>query len=271
VNGPDWLLSFAIGVGAVAVAYALSIRYRLCRPNFAGERIPTGVGLFLPLTAVLAATLGLFPHYATAVAFTTTVTVFSALGFLDDLYGNREVTGLRGHVVAFITQGRITTGLLKLVGGTGWALILCLVMHRRMGWGVLLDAACIALSANAFNLFDLRPSRALQVFWVASLAVVLSAPAALPYLQPLWVATLLYAPLDFRARAMLGDTGSNALGATVGLAAVLWWPVYVRTALLLLLLGLHIITERVSLSEAIRRVLWVDWIDRWGTPRTVSK
>lgn len=51
---------------------------------------------------------------------------------------------------------------------------------------------------------------------------------------------------------MMGDTGSNLLGAALGLGlCAAWVPVSARLIALLLLVGLHILAERVSLTKLI--------------------
>jgi ABC-type phosphate/phosphonate transport system permease subunit len=71
----------------------------------------------------------------------------------------------------------------------------------------------VALTANAINQLDTKPGRALKAFALGWLALAGKSPV------PLGVAVLL-APYDLREMAMLGDAGSNALGAVLGLESV---------------------------------------------------
>ena len=71
-------------------------------------------------------------------------------------------------------------------------------------------ALLVALSANALNQLDTRPGRALKAYLLAA-AVVRRAASA-------WPSCLL--PYDLREMGMLGDAGSNALGALLGLSSV---------------------------------------------------
>jgi UDP-GlcNAc:undecaprenyl-phosphate/decaprenyl-phosphate GlcNAc-1-phosphate transferase len=68
-------------------------------------------------------------------------------------------------------------------------------------------------------------------------------------------------PDDTQGRAMLGDTGANLLGGVAGLALVVAMPVWVRLAVLVLLLALNLAAERVSLSQKISTTPWLRWID----------
>ena len=80
----------------------------------------------------------------------------------------------------------------------------------------------IALAANLFNLLDLRPLRALKAFWLlGSLLLAGGAPFPLAALLGL---SLAYVPQEARRTVMLGDTGANALGAVMGIAAVVTLP-----------------------------------------------
>ena len=100
---------------------------------------------------------------------------------------------------AHLRAGR-TTGVLKLVG-----IPLVGLLATRSARGALL----VGLAANALNQLDTKPGRALKAY----------ALAALPLRAPLLPAVML-APYDLREMAMLGDSGSNALGALLGLSSV---------------------------------------------------
>ena len=77
----------------------------------------------------------------------------------------------------------------------------------------------LVLATNLFNLLDLRPGRS------AKALVLLGAALTIGSLEVdgLWTVglflgpILVLLPLDLRERGMLGDTGSNAIGAVAGL------------------------------------------------------
>ena len=122
----------------------------------------------------------------------------AAVGLADDLWSGPE-RGLRAHLAA-----GATTGVLKLVGIPLWGLW----RTRSLSGAVL-----VGLAANALNQLDTRPGRALKAFAAGSLAL-----GGRPR-RGLALAVLL-APYDLREMAMLGDGGSNALGAMLGLESV---------------------------------------------------
>lgn len=157
---------------------------------------------------------------------------------------------------------------------------------------VLAGAAVIALGANTINLFDLRPLRALKVFggsaalllavtvvplltqgrlpalptgWPAWLRGTPAAPAvAVGLLGPALAAALVYAPLEARRRAMLGDTGANALGALLGVTACVVLPLIGLIGLAAALAALNLYAETHSLSALIQSRPLLDRLDRWG-------
>jgi UDP-N-acetylmuramyl pentapeptide phosphotransferase/UDP-N-acetylglucosamine-1-phosphate transferase len=230
-------------------------RLKLIRRNFQGHQIPAAVGLTPLLLWIL----------ALALTGVTTISCgaagFGILGLVDDLWGSRAVGGFRGHIGALL-RGKPTTGSLKLVGGGLLALWMAGTQDRAAVW-VAVDALLIALAANALNLLDLRPGRALAGFGLLSLPTLLTGrPDAALFLAPALLGAVIEYPADRRGRAMLGDTGSNLLGAAAGAAAVLALPPLGRLALLLVLFGLNLAAERVSLSAVIEGTPWLKAIDR---------
>jgi len=268
-------------VGALAIADRLGWR----RENYQGRRVLSSVGICFALVSVPYLVLefldwpNLHPHELIPLGLAL---VMGGVGLLDDLRGSREVRGFAGHFRA-LTEGRITTGLVKVVVGGGACLAagVLLTLWRTWQWTVwpgLLDGVLIALCANSINLLDLRPGRALKGFWALCLpAVVLprwalaTAPAFIEYhllyvgpVEVLFLCSLIYAPLDFRARAMMGDAGSNVLGAVAGLALVEALPIEGRIALVAVLVAVHVYAEFGSLSALIERNRALRWLDMLG-------
>lgn len=167
----------------------------------------------------------------------------------------------------------MTTGGIKLLGGGALSLAMAFVAVPRPSLlAVIPAAALMALSANAMNLFDLRPGRALKAYWLASLLLI-----PLFWRMPsgdllflglafnlLLLASLVYAPFDFAGMMMLGDTGANPLGAFIGLCLAQLLPVWGQGIVILLLIGLHVYAERASITKLIERVPVLQWVDRLG-------
>jgi hypothetical protein len=163
------------------------------------------------------------------------------LGLLDDLRGGEE-RGFRAHL-----RRRRTTGVLKLVG-----IPLVGLWRTRTLSGALL----VALSANFLNQLDTKPGRCLKAYLAA--AGVLGAGRSL--------AVLLF-PYDLRERVMLGDAGSNALGAVLGLKSVERFHGRGRLAAIGTLAGLTVLGERRSLGDLIERTPILRELDAAGRLR----
>jgi UDP-GlcNAc:undecaprenyl-phosphate GlcNAc-1-phosphate transferase len=242
------------------------------QPNFRNEAIPQSYGMVILLWAGLMFGLAaaLFPPaWPTLRPWLLTVLGFGLLGLIDDLRGDRRIKGLRGHFRAAFRDRVITTGLLKAVGGALLALWIGLLVAPNSLPEALLDAALIALCANAINLLDLRPGRAGAVFLVCAawrLLLGLRAgewEAGVPPLLFVVLPTLPVYERDARARVMLGDAGSNLLGACLGLSlATSPLPVSWKVVALLFLIGLHSVAERVSLTRLIERNAVLRALDR---------
>ena len=169
------------------------------------------------------------------------VTLVMLLGFLDDVFGGEE-RGFRAHLRAVRT-----TGILKLVG-----IPLVALWRTRSASAALL----VALAANTLNQLDTKPGRALKAYLAA--AVALRAPLGL---------AVLLLPYDLRERVMLGDAGSNALGAVLGLNSVDRFHGRGRWVAIGMLAGLNVLGERRSLGALIERTPLLRDLDALGRPR----
>ena len=125
----------------------------------------------------------------------------------------------------------------------------------------------IALCANALNLLDLRPGRTLKVFAAGAAGVAFVFGVWMWPLMPLLAVIgpiLVYAPFDLRGRVVMGDAGSNFLGAALGFVTVFTLGLPAKLVLLALLVALHAYCERRSLSDWIGRHLVSRWLDELG-------
>jgi glycosyl transferase family 2 len=168
------------------------------------------------------------------------VVAVAALGLADDLWSGNE-RGIRAHIAA----GR-TTGVLKLAGIP----LVGLAVTRSLSGGLL-----VAGWANLVNQLDTKPGRAVKAYTLA--AIALGAP-----LKP----AVLLGPYDLRERVMLGDAGSNALGALLGLKSVDRLHGWGRWAAVVAVAGLNVVGERRSLGELIERTPVLREFDAWGRP-----
>jgi UDP-N-acetylmuramyl pentapeptide phosphotransferase/UDP-N-acetylglucosamine-1-phosphate transferase len=253
---------------------------RLEKPNFRGDVIPASVGITFLLVAVVGygglLLRGPDGLRRTAGLFLLASAGFGLLGLADDLWGSRAVGGFKGHIRSLLA-GNPTTGAVKLIGGGVLAFAVSWLQHGLDMLPLLVDGLLIALAANTLNLLDVRPGRAQFGFGLLVALVAVAAvwrPEArltLLLLAPVICAALIECWPDRTARAMMGDTGSNLLGATAGLAFALALPLWGRAALLVALVGLNALAEKVSLSALIERTPWLRAADqRLGARKTVE-
>ncbi len=167
----------------------------------------------------------------------------AALGLADDLWSGEE-RGIGAH----LASGR-TTGVLKLVGIP----LIGFVATRSLAGGILF-AGC----ANLSNQLDTKPGRALKAFLLASVFLRGSAAGGSAKCG------VLLLPYDLRERVMLGDAGSNALGALVALKSVDRLHGWGRWAAAFGVAGLNVLGERRSLGELIERTPVLRELDAWG-------
>lgn len=247
----------------------------LQRPNFRGDVIPAAVGLtFLIISAVVYGGLMVSPAPLAQAAplFLFVAVGFGLLGLIDDIWGSRAVGGFRGHLKSLL-KGRPTTGVIKMLGGGLVALVVSFGLHgTRDPLRLVLDTLLIALSANTLNLLDLRPGRAQFGFLLLCLPTwgvvmaegwgwIVKHPPPAVLMGPVVAAAAVEWWPDCRGKAMMGDTGSNLLGATAGLAAALTLPLSGHFFLLTALLALNWLAEKVSLSALIERNRWLRAFD----------
>ena len=87
--------------------------------------------------------------------------------------------------------------------------------------------------------------------------------AAVPLQAPVGIAVLLL-PYDLREMAMLGDAGSNALGAMLGLNSVERFTERGRWVAISALAGFTILGERTSIGRLIEQTPGLSWVDGLG-------
>jgi UDP-GlcNAc:undecaprenyl-phosphate/decaprenyl-phosphate GlcNAc-1-phosphate transferase len=248
----------------------------LVRPNYRGAELAFPLGAVLA-TAALAALAPLailndradldlldpelrrWLPYLLGIAF---------LGFLDDALGSGVAAdaprGWRGHARA-LCDGRLSTGAIKAIGAL--ALAAYVVSGRGLeSWRYLADIALLILATNVGNLLDLRPGRAEKGLALLGIALGLGAWTLAPiellgiFLGPILVG----AWLTLGERAMLGDTGSNLVGAVAGVWLLTVLGSDARLVALALVLALTIYGELRSISVTIERVPPLRWLDSLG-------
>lgn len=269
-----WLGAGLVSAAATARTAALVVRGApIIRRNYRGIQIPAGVGI-APLVG-LTAGLGLVafvhavapsaptPASAAAVAlpFVAAALGFGLLGLWDDLAA-APGRGWRDHLRAALRL-EPTPGALKILAGGALALVVVAPRGRGFGWS-LANAALIALSANLFNLLDVRPGRSLKSFGLAALPLLFFGGPTAPALAAALGAAAGFLRYDLRERGMLGDAGALGLGAVIGVAIVAVGSDTARLIVLGVLAVLNLIGDGPSLSRLIHAIPPLRALDRVG-------
>ncbi|WP_256201138.1 MraY family glycosyltransferase [Thermoanaerobacter thermocopriae] len=129
---------------------------------------------------------------------------------------------------------------------------------------MIIDTLIIALFTNFLNLVDLRPGRSGKTFLVISLIFLIIGKTQPYFLVLLTMILLVYLPEDLKAKVMMGDTGSNVLGMSLGISSILIFDLYGKLIILTLLILLHIFTEKYSLTALIEKNKVLNYLDMLG-------
>ena len=279
-----YLAGLAAGAVLWTVSRSIFATDVFARVNYRQHRLPTAVGVLLPIAAatVVAVRTLVDPGrvwftytdgwHALLIDGSTVVALslaFGLLGLVDDLAGVGESGGFRGHLRA-MTERRLTTGLVKMIGGPLFAVAIIAQRQDPVGGssttiGLLRDALLIALAANLANLLDRAPGRVNKVAQLSAIVLAalvrdirLGAGAVV-----IGAAGALMVP-DLREQAMLGDAGSNVLGAVIGFSVVVSCTTNQRWIVAAVLLAANAASEITSFSRVIDHVAPLRWLDRLG-------
>jgi UDP-N-acetylmuramyl pentapeptide phosphotransferase/UDP-N-acetylglucosamine-1-phosphate transferase len=279
VGALRWFSAFVLGLVAVRLVVASSSALLaapvLRRENFRGRPVVTAAGILVVIVVLFvaagrSAVSALGPGADVGLDEAQTLVLlavvgFALLGLIDDLLGDGDARGFRGHVGAAL-RGRLTTGFVKLAGGGALAVVLVATPGFADGRRLVVDAVLIALAANLANLLDRAPGRVGKVGLVAYVPLALVAGgsdigAAVAVVMGAFLGLLRD---DLGERIMLGDTGANVLGAVLGLGVVLGCGATTRAVTLIVLLALNLLSEFVSFSRLIAATPPLRAFDRLG-------
>ena len=185
-----------------------------------------------------------------------------AAGLFDDLRGDEQARGFRGHVSS-MGGGALTGGLVKIIAG-GLAGVIAAIpadglVHRIEVF------LLVPLTANLFNLLDRAPGRALKVAFLFFLPLMVFGPAGFVVGAAGIVGALVaVTPADLSERAMLGDAGANPIGAVVGLGLAYTLSEPFLLLAVVVIGALNVVSEKVSFSRVIDSTPWLRAVDRIG-------
>ena len=260
---------------------SMLVNGNVIRPNYKNEMIPVGMGIvFLPMIIINSIILGFVTlnniwfvsssNYNLNIVWLLCLAlyIFSIMamffaGALDDLIGNRNVSGLKGHFKSLF-KGELTTGGFKALFGGFVGLVVSVCISSSIV-DIIVNTLIIALSTNLMNLFDLRPGRAIKDYLVIMIPIYITLTGYTKVFPLLILPNVLaYFNTDLKARGMMGDTGSNVLGISIGVLMALGYGIKVRLAWLVFLILMHLITEKFSLTKIIEKNRVLKFIDNLG-------
>ena len=260
---------------------SMLVNGNVIRPNYKNDMIPVGMGIvFLPMIIINSIILGFVTlnniwfvsssNYNLNIVWLLCLAlyIFSMMamffaGALDDLIGNRNVSGLKGHFKSLF-KGELTTGGFKALFGGFVGLVVSVCISSSIV-DIIVNTLIIALSTNLMNLFDLRPGRAIKAYLVIMIPIYITLTGYTKVFPLLILPNVLaYFNTDLKARGMMGDTGSNVLGISIGVLMALGYGIKVRLAWLVFLILMHLITEKFSLTKIIEKNRVLKFIDNLG-------
>jgi UDP-GlcNAc:undecaprenyl-phosphate GlcNAc-1-phosphate transferase len=246
--------------------------------NYKGNFVSQGVGVIFPICCLFGYSLFMLFNYMgfqNKVIVTITFAMFamSLVGFLDDVFGSRDVLGLLGHFKALI-KGKITTGSLKAIVGMLVSFVISIFVSADIT-SIIINTFLMALYTNLLNLLDLRPGRCIKFFLFlnAIFAISLSIKGNIYLLIlfiPLLGTVLGYLPYDLNAKCMMGDAGSNVLGISTGILAVMSLNISEKIVNLVLLILIHVFAEKYSISDFISKNTVLSWLDELGRGKKID-
>ena len=263
------ILTGLLGTYAIIPLFrSLLIESNVLRPNYKKDMIPVSMGIvFLPMLIINAIILAYFTTnfkdmLHIFIFLFGLVSMFFA-GILDDIIGNRDVSGLKGHFKSLL-NGKLTTGGFKALFGGFIGLVISIAISKNI-YDIVINTLIIALSTNLMNLLDLRPGRAIKGYLLISIVLLFTLGE---YTRNLFLLifpnVIAYFNQDLKAKAMMGDTGSNVLGISIGILFVMGYPLKVRLIWLAFLIFIHILTEKYSLTKIIENNKFLNFIDKLG-------
>ncbi|MEJ8553675.1 glycosyl transferase [Tepidibacter sp. Z1-5] len=244
---------------------SLLIESNIVRKNYRQDLIPVCAGIiFLPMVIINSSILRYFYESNDIYIYLFGIMSMAFIGILDDLIGDRDVSGLKGHFKSLL-KGKLTTGGFKALFGGFVALLISVNISNNI-IDICVNTLLIALCTNLMNLLDLRPGRAIKGYLFISIILLFTVPM---YYDKVMIVILMsnvlaYFKEDLKANAMMGDTGSNVLGISIGIIIAYNFSFMVRLCALILLIFIHIITEKYSLTKIIENNKLLNYIDMLG-------
>lgn len=282
------LLYYGIGLWLLPRVQRFVTAHQIVEKNFKQKLIPTAMGIFigamLIVYVILLSTLVELAPFQSMAKFIEMSKLSSYLlalfavcfvGWLDDTIGAKDVKGFAGHWRRWKTDKVMTTGWIKMWTTGALALWMCSQLlsiggeaHPFINFSlVIIKFLLMTLMTNTLNLLDVRPGRALKFYGIfIVLLAALSTPwtAYIAYMLPVVICALILLKPDLRGSLMMGDTGSNVLGFALGYCLCIAVPISMQMTIVMLLIAMHWVAAKSSITYVIAKVNWLNRLDEWG-------
>jgi len=250
----------------VKMSLKMLIESGITYPNYKGVPIPASMGISIILGTICASllltVLGLIqPEFMNQ--YVLMATIIGIIGMVDDFtYPNNHSKGFKGHIRNFM-KGNLTTGMLKAVFGFTVACVVSLFLSTDF-INVILNTMIISFTTNLLNLLDTRPLRAIKAYGIIMIFILFTSDIILAGYVVIG-AIVAYFPVEKNEQGMLGDSGSNFLGALAGMHLVLTYEnIYIRLFLFIFVFLLNLLSEKYSFSAIIENNSVLRYIDYLG-------
>ncbi len=248
------------------------LKTSLLEENYRGDMIPNAMGLGIIFAQVITIVfMSLFGKilkidevYLNSQIYLAGFIFIGLLGLLDDTVGTDEYKGFKGHIGAFF-KGKLTTGNIKASLGFLVSIYVSFYISNNI-MEILVNAILIALFTNLMNLFDLRPGRAIKVFFAISVFNIIISKNFLDsyIIISLYGILLSYIKYDLKASSMMGDTGSNILGYSLGYYVAINFSFLGKILVICILIFTNLLSEKKSFSKIIEGNKILNYIDKLG-------
>lgn len=238
------------------------------RMNYRGKETAFPVGIaFVPIILTISAFQLYFEpsYYYTYISYLIGISTIGFAGILDDMIGETEIKGLKNHISSFI-HGHPTTGFIKAFIGVLISAIISIGISKNI-LDFLLNVLIIALFTNTLNLMDVRPGRCAKVFLSIGIFIFISNINSITSIFPLGITLTIvavYIFYDLKELCMLGDTGSNILGITLGYYSVFCYHTFIKLIIVIALIIINITAEKISITTIISKNKLLNYLDSLG-------
>jgi hypothetical protein len=262
------LFTIFISQKSIALSIKLLREAGCTSKNYRGCEVIFGMGIFFVpiLITSLALTMMLYhKQQLNYIQYLFAVFVIAFAGLLDDFIGNKQIKGLRNHIRSF-TKGKLTTGFIKAFMGIMASTIISLNLSKSIV-DFILNVLNIALFTNALNLMDLRPGRCIKIFLFLGTIILALNIGEIIKVLPLLImltASIIYINYDLKEVCIIGDTGSNILGITLGYFSTLTIGIVSKLMLFLGLIIVNVLAEKLSITELISNNRILSYLDNLG-------